>query len=36
MDKDIGKVTDNRQEILTKGLAAIKAKVRSDMPEGNG
>jgi hypothetical protein len=27
------KVTDNRQEILTKGLAAIKAKVRSDMPD---
>jgi hypothetical protein len=31
MDVDIGKETDNRTEILTKGMEAIKAKVRSDM-----
>ncbi len=30
MDVDIGKETDNRTEILTKGMAAIKDKVRSD------
>jgi hypothetical protein len=33
MDVDIGKETDNRTEILTKGMAAIKDKVRSDMQE---
>jgi hypothetical protein len=33
MDVDIGKETDNRAEILTKGMEAIKAKVRSDMQE---
>jgi hypothetical protein len=33
MDVDIGKETDNRTEILTKGMEAIKAKVRSDMQE---
>jgi hypothetical protein len=33
MDVDIGRETDNRTEILTKGMAAIKDKVRSDMQE---
>jgi hypothetical protein len=33
MDVDIGKETDNRAEIITKGMAAIKEKVRSDMQE---
>jgi len=33
MDVDIGKETDNRTEILTRGMAAIKAKVRSDMQD---
>jgi hypothetical protein len=33
MDVDIGKETDNRAEILSKGMAAIKAKVRSDMQD---
>jgi hypothetical protein len=33
MDVDIGKETDNRAEIITKGMAAIKDKVRSDMQE---
>jgi hypothetical protein len=33
MDVEIGKETDNRTEILTKGMAAIKDKVRSDMQE---
>jgi len=33
MDVDIGKETDNRTEIITRGMAAIKEKVRSDMQE---
>ncbi len=33
MDVDIGKETDNRTEILTRGMAAIKDKVRSDMQD---
>jgi hypothetical protein len=33
MDVDIGKETDNRAEIITKGMGAIKEKVRSDMQE---
>jgi hypothetical protein len=33
MDIDIGKETDNRTEILTKGMEAIKGKIRSDMQE---
>jgi hypothetical protein len=31
MDMDIGKETEDRREILSRGLAAIKDKVRSDM-----
>jgi stress response protein YsnF len=33
MDMDIGKETEDRKEILSRGLAAIKEKVRSDMKE---
>jgi hypothetical protein len=33
MDVDIGKETDNRSEILTRGMEAIKGKVRSDLQE---
>jgi hypothetical protein len=33
MDVDIGKETDNRSEILSRGMAAIKDKVRTDMQE---
>ena len=33
MDVEIGKETDNRTEILTRGMAAIKEKVRSDMQD---
>jgi hypothetical protein len=33
MDIDIGKETENRTEILTRGLAAIKDRVRSDMQD---
>jgi hypothetical protein len=33
MDMDIGKETDNRTEILSRGLSAIKAKVRSDLQD---
>ena len=33
MDMNIGKETDNRTEILTRGMAAIKEKVRSDMQD---
>jgi hypothetical protein len=33
MDVEIGRETDNRAEILTRGMAAIKDKVRSDMQE---
>jgi len=33
MDMDIGKETEDRKEILSRGLAAIKDKVRSDLKE---
>jgi hypothetical protein len=33
MDVDIGKETENRTEILTRGMEAIKAKVRSDLQD---
>jgi hypothetical protein len=33
IDAKIGKEMDNRTEILTKGMAAIKDKVRSDMQD---
>jgi hypothetical protein len=33
MDIDIGKETENRTEILSRGLAAIKGRVRSDMQD---
>jgi hypothetical protein len=33
MDIDIGKETENRAEILARGLTAIKDRVRSDMQE---
>ncbi|MFO0000960.1 MAG: hypothetical protein ACK559_07515, partial [bacterium] len=33
MDIDIGKETENRAEILSRGLAAIKDRVRSDMQD---
>jgi hypothetical protein len=31
MDMDIGKETDNRQEIVSNGMKALKDKIRSDM-----
>jgi hypothetical protein len=33
MDMDIGKETEDRKEILSKGMTAIREKVRSDMKE---
>jgi hypothetical protein len=33
MDMDIGKETEDRKEILSRGMKAIKDKVRSDLKE---